>query len=75
MSMLAKTLMLFGVILFCAGALLFAASKLGLPFGKLPGDIAWQGKNVKVFFPITSMLAASVVLTLLVNIAARFFRR
>ena len=75
MNMLAKTLMLFGVVLFCAGALLFAASKMGIPFGKLPGDIAWQGKNVKVFVPITSMIVASVVLTLILNVLARFFRR
>lgn len=75
MNMLAKTLMLFGGILFCAGLLMLGASKLGLPFGKLPGDIAWQGKNVKVFVPVTSMIIASVLLTLLANIAAKFFRR
>ncbi len=74
MNVLAKTLMIFGLVLFCAGALLFAASKLGLPFGKLPGDIAWQGKSVKVFVPITSMIVASVVLTLILNLIARFFR-
>ncbi len=74
MNVLAKTLMLFGIVLFCAGVLLFAVSKTGIPFGKLPGDIAWQGKNVKVFVPITSMIVVSVVLTLLLNLFAKFFR-
>ena len=74
MNMLAKTLMLFGVVLFCLGAVMFLVSKTGIPFGKLPGDVAWQGKNVKVFVPVTSMIVVSVVLTLLLNLFAKFFR-
>lgn len=75
MNMLAKTLMIFGGVLFCAGALLFAVSKMGVPLGRMPGDIAWQGKHVKIFAPVTSMIVVSVVLTLLLNLLAKFFRR
>lgn len=42
-------------------------------FGRLPGDIRYQGENTRVLFPITSMLLASVVLTLLVNLLRRWF--
>jgi len=42
-------------------------------FGKLPGDIRYQGESTRVFFPITSMLLVSAVLTLLANLLRRFF--
>ncbi len=42
-------------------------------FGRLPGDIRYQGENTRVFVPITSMLLASAVLTLLLNLARRLF--
>ncbi|PPD02986.1 MAG: hypothetical protein CTY29_11130 [Methylobacter sp.] len=41
-------------------------------FGKLPGDVRIEDKNGIVFIPITSMLIASILLTVLVNI---FFRK
>jgi hypothetical protein len=40
-------------------------------FGKLPGDIFYDKGDVKVFFPITSMLLISVVLTILIRIIRR----
>jgi hypothetical protein len=42
-------------------------------FGKLPGDIRYQGESTRVFIPITSMLLVSAVLTLLANLLRRFF--
>ena len=42
-------------------------------FGRLPGDIRYQGENTRVFVPITSMILASVVLTVLVNLFRRLF--
>lgn len=42
-------------------------------FGRLPGDIRYQGENTRVFVPITSMILASAVLTLLLNLARRLF--
>lgn len=42
-------------------------------FGRLPGDIRYQGETTRVFVPITSMLLTSVVLTLLLNLVRRFF--
>ena len=40
-------------------------------FGKLPGDINYQGENTRVFVPITSMLIASAALTVLLNLLRR----
>ena len=42
-------------------------------FGRLPGDIRYQGESTRVFIPITSMLVASAVLTLLVNLVRKLF--
>ena len=42
-------------------------------FGHLPGDIRIEKENVKVFFPITSMILISIVLTLVLNLVRRFF--
>ncbi len=42
-------------------------------FGRLPGDIRYQGENTRVFVPITSMILASVVLTVLVNLVRKLF--
>ena len=36
-----------------------------LPFGRLPGDIVIDRPNLKLFFPITTMILVSVVLSFL----------
>jgi hypothetical protein len=41
-------------------------------FGRLPGDINIVRGNTRIFFPITSLIVVSVVLTVIVNV---FFRR
>jgi hypothetical protein len=64
-----------GAVLFLAGAAIWAISKLGLPLGKLPGDIVWETKNVKVYFPFVTMIVVSVVLTAILNIIARIGRK
>jgi hypothetical protein len=58
----AKILIFTGVILLIAGLAVFAMGKIG--FFRLPGDIEMGGKNWKFFFPITSCIILSVVLTL-----------
>jgi cytosine/uracil/thiamine/allantoin permease len=72
-SGIAKILMISGGLIFFAGLVIFAFSKLGivLPLGKLPGDISYSGKNFKVFAPITSMIIVSVLLTLILNVLSR----
>ena len=42
-------------------------------FGRLPGDIRIERQNVKVYFPITSMILLSLALTLILNLLRRFF--
>ena len=42
-------------------------------FGRLPGDIRYEGENTRVYIPIVSMLLASVVLSVLFYVLRRFF--
>jgi hypothetical protein len=41
-------------------------------FGRLPGDIRIERENVRVYFPLTSMILVSIVLTLVLNLLRRF---
>lgn len=43
-------------------------------FGRLPGDLRHQGDRVGFFFPLTSMIVVSVVLTVVVNLLLRLWR-
>ena len=38
-------------------------------FGRLPGDVRIDRGNLKVFFPITSMILISIVLSVVLTIA------
>lgn len=42
-------------------------------FGRLPGDIRYDGGNTKVYFPITTMILLSVGLSLVAYVIRRFF--
>lgn len=42
-------------------------------FGHLPGDVRIEGERSRVYLPITSMVIASVVLTIVVNLLRRWF--
>src|SRR5262249_5545347 len=57
-------LMIVGIVLLAAGLLFTVLGKLPIPFGRLPGDIRIQGKNSSFYFPLTTCLLVSVVLSL-----------
>ena len=59
----AKILIFMGAILLFTGAAFLVLGKIG--FFRLPGDIEMGGKNWRLFFPITSCIVISIVLTLI----------
>ena len=67
-----KLLLLIGLLIALIGGILTWAPGLLGWFGHLPGDIRIERENGSFYFPITSMIIVSIVLTLLVNL---FFRR
>ncbi len=54
-----------GILLIVTGILITLIGKL--PFGKLPGDIVYEKPNLKIYFPITTSIILSIVLTLILN--------
>ncbi|HIT03168.1 MAG TPA: DUF2905 domain-containing protein [Candidatus Caccocola faecipullorum] len=72
MNQLGKALIGMGLLLVAIGVVLVLAGKLNIPFGKLPGDITYQKKNLTVFAPFGTMLVVSVVLSIIFNIFSRW---
>jgi hypothetical protein len=66
-----KWIMVAGAVVFAIGAILHFAPWMLNWFGRLPGDIRIETENGKFFFPITSMLLISLVLTILINLFRR----
>jgi H+/Cl- antiporter ClcA len=68
-----KYIVIVGVIIVVVGLLVwFAGDKLNW-FGNLPGDVKVEKKNVRVYFPITTMLLLSALLSLLLWVFRKFF--
>ena len=59
-----------GVLLVLIGLLWPWLGKLGL--GRLPGDITVEGDNYKFYFPITTALIVSIVLSVVMWLLRRF---
>ena len=68
---MARWLIIAGLILVVVGLVLHYAPGVFSWFGKLPGDIRVESERGKFFFPITSMVIVSVVLSALFS----WFRR
>lgn len=64
-----------GFVLIIIGGSIWLVGRFGLPLGRLPGDIRIEGKNFSFYFPIATSILLSLLLTLALNILARFWRK
>ena len=71
---LGKWLILGGLILVAIGGLFFIGGRLPFRLGRLPGDIAIEGKRGSFYFPVVTSILLSVVLTLFLWLVS-FFRK
>jgi Protein of unknown function (DUF2905) len=74
MADLGRLLLLLGVVLAVVGALLWLSGAAGarIPFlGRLPGDIHLQRGNWTFYFPLTTSIIVSIVLTLIFAVLSR----
>ena len=62
-----KFLIIIGLVIAAIGMLI----SVGVPLGRLPGDISYRRGNFSFHFPIVTSILVSIVLTLLFT----FFRR
>jgi hypothetical protein len=67
-----KIILLVGVALVALGAIVWVLGRLG--FKGLPGDIAWESGNVKIYVPIVTCLVLSVVISVGVWLVRLFLR-
>lgn len=68
---LGKQLIAAGLLLVIAGLLVTFAGRLPLRLGRLPGDIYYQGKNSSFYFPITTCILLSVLISFVLWIVRR----
>jgi hypothetical protein len=66
-----RWLIIAGTVIAAIGAILHFAPWLLNGFGRLPGDIRIETERCKIFMPITSMIAVSIVITWLINMFKR----
>ncbi|MBB1283304.1 DUF2905 domain-containing protein [Flavisolibacter sp. BT320] len=66
-----KYIILFGLLIVVIGAVVyFFGNKLHW-IGRLPGDIRVEKENFRFYFPITTMLLFSLLLTVIVSLIRR----
>ncbi|HBI27916.1 MAG TPA: DUF2905 domain-containing protein [Peptococcaceae bacterium] len=70
-SSLAKLMIAIGVFLVLGGGLLLLLGKVGIPLGRLPGDISYHKGSFSFYFPLVTCLVLSLVLTLVLNFLLR----
>jgi hypothetical protein len=71
---LGKILVLLGGLAVVVGLVLMLVGKTNLPLGRLPGDILYRGKNTTFYFPLTTSILLSVVLSVVLYLVSRFRR-
>lgn len=71
MNQVSKSLIILGIVLVVIGITWHFLTKFNIPIGKLPGDIHIKGKNSSFYFPLTTSILLSIVLSAI----AYFFRK
>ncbi|MBN2862833.1 MAG: DUF2905 domain-containing protein [Bacteroidales bacterium] len=73
MPQIGKTLIIIGVILIIAGILIYFAGNKMSWIGHLPGDIRIERENMKFYFPLTTMIIISLLISLVLWILRKLF--
>jgi len=68
-----KWIIVAGIIVVVIGILIYFFHDKFNWLGKLPGDIRIEKENFRFYFPVTTMIIISIVLTLLINIFKKLF--
>ena len=76
MAELGKTVLVLGLVLIALGAGMLLSARLGLPLGRLPGDLHWQSRsgNTRFYFPLATSILLSILLSLILWLLSSFRR-
>ncbi len=69
-----KLVILLGVALVGVGLLFVLLGRTHLPVGRLPGDIIYRRKGFAFYFPLTTSILLSIVLSLIFYFLSRMHR-
>jgi Protein of unknown function (DUF2905) len=75
MSPLVRVFLLLGVVFLMIAGVIYLVERLGIQVGRLPGDIRIQRGNLTCFFPLATTILLSIVLTVLLNLIIRLFKK
>jgi hypothetical protein len=68
-----KVLITTGIILVVAGLIIYFAGNRFAWFGHLPGDIRIEKENMRLYFPITTMLILSIAVSVVFWLIKKLF--
>ena len=74
MAEIGKSIIFMGIMIVIIGLVLLFSDRLPFNLGRLPGDIAIKKENFSFYFPITTSILISIVLSLLFYFFSKFFR-
>jgi hypothetical protein len=63
----------FGAVVVLVGLLVYFFHDKLHWIGRLPGDIRIEKENFRFYFPLTTMILFSLLLTIVINIIRKFF--
>ena len=64
MTEMGRWMVILGAALVVIGGIVMLLARTGVPLGRLPGDILYRGKNTTFYFPLTTSILISVVLSI-----------
>ena len=67
-----KILIAIGIVCLIVGILMTLDIKI--PLGKLPGDIRIEKEKMKFYFPLTTSILLSIILSLVLYLINRFWK-
>ena len=72
MSEVGRIIVILGISLVVIGGVVMLLGRVGLPLGRLPGDIVYKGKSTTFYFPLATCILLSVVLSVVMYLVGRF---
>jgi hypothetical protein len=68
-----KYIIIIGILTIVVGLLIYFFHDKIHWIGRLPGDIRYEKENSRIYFPITSLIVFSILITILVNLFRKWF--
>ncbi|REJ84984.1 MAG: DUF2905 domain-containing protein [Bacteroidetes bacterium] len=74
MEQTGKWIIALGIVIIAIGLIVYFFGNKFSWFGNLPGDIKIEKENIKIYFPLMSMIILSVVISILIYLFNKFFK-